>query len=665
MSKFVAIVGLLCYYVNNIYNGESMQKIHIALDLGGDSLKIAFAYNDNGNIRYGKLSNKSKLTQVAIPSLAYYDIDAQKWFFGHEIGKQSESFLTVVKVKDLISLLVDNEALSADADVNATYYRKNNHFPKFYFPSRRKMMEDFGEMVNKGMTFIVNGSTPETVCLNYFRYVYALVKERLTALQRALKVVFDEICVAIVHPSNVGDEYLNELTSIIRQTFGVNPTKVLSTNKSLAMNALIRNMVKNGDEFLVFDMGEESINVVRAGVVNGSVAIYGLEGHSYPLEIGGNDIDEAIFNYIENTITSRETIGTPSVGAQGHITESSVYDKQYLLMKDIKKAKVIFSKQVDDTEYFKDGVPVTLVRDLVIQRNLTSENVKESIGVSNNNGVARQILDYVVKELSLPINHDINKILLSGGLVETYSLLGYLKENLSKRFSKLQVLSFDDNVKSSSEYAILSYEDSVYAPAVGGAIISLNDIQIKTITSLSYATWVYNGDYKVLDIFVSRGTEFKDGSIFTTNIRLRNEGVPKNEEMFSTYITMDDVKKYGYERCWPITSDKMFVIGEPGTQSRRHAQRLIDLKVVSGGVNGKIYFTHNNHQCKLMPGSFITAKEGVIVDKNGRATPIIYNTTGPKYVEIQYLNSSMVHHVKATDIKICTNGLKTIMVSND
>ena len=88
-----------------------MEKVlNIALDLGGDTIKIAFAFDDDfSKITYGKFSCKSKLTQIAIPAIGYYSENEDKWYYGDQIAKQSDSFVTVVKIKSLISLLTKQD----------------------------------------------------------------------------------------------------------------------------------------------------------------------------------------------------------------------------------------------------------------------------------------------------------------------------------------------------------------------------------------------------------------------------------------------------------------------------------------------------------------------------------------------------------------------------
>ena len=83
--------------------------LNICFDLGNDTLKIVYAYKEGRGIHFGKF-NSAAINQSAIPSNAYYDEDNNKWYFGNEIDVvNTESFITVVKIKQLLLLLQNLE----------------------------------------------------------------------------------------------------------------------------------------------------------------------------------------------------------------------------------------------------------------------------------------------------------------------------------------------------------------------------------------------------------------------------------------------------------------------------------------------------------------------------------------------------------------------------
>ena len=640
------------------------KTLHIGLDLGGDTLKIAFAYRDDENIRYGKMVGENDLLQIAVPALAYYDISEGKWFFADEIDKRSpEEYITVVKIKSLIAMLSQPTPPTEDdlklkyapkaADKakllqklwqarlaiwrsNKKYYAEGEMFPKFYFPVKREALQNFAKMVELDMTFQAPGTTPRDVCSEFFAYVHKLVQRGKTALERKLGHTFQFTRLALVHPAKVGEDYLKELSDLIYEKFGQRPTKVLNTNKALALLAKHRNAAVEGDKFLVFDMGEESVSVVQAAIKNGEVSIDGVEGHSRPCAIGGNDIDEAIVHFLENRVNNRETFGTPSAGEEGHIREGSAYGKQYMLMKEVKKAKVIFSQMHGENDLFADGVPVTLRREVFVQCHLTQEDVKRSIGILGDTGIARQLAAYIADEVKRPINRGVKKVFVSGGTVETFALIDYITAYLQNVGSRVSVHTYDDNLVTGDDFSILSYEDSVFAPAVGGAIVSLLNIDVKTVFSLSYASWV-NGIQgsaaKHLAIFANRGEEIsaKGTEKYSDSFGVLGRGV-SGEEMYSVLWTEQDMAEQFAARAknsYTFSPDGRLDIGEINSPARRLAEKEdgVGLKLVSGGSGGKIRLWYNGQYVVLTSSLRLWIQEGISLDKYGNATPVVRNCT--------------------------------------
>ena len=130
--------------------------LNIALDLGSDTLKVAYAFDvaQTGAVFYGKIARKLLPTEVAIPAIAHFDEQRRTWKFGYDVDKgNNASFATVVKIKSLLNLLAAvqsenggrKQAVSIRAR-NMRFYREGKKFPKFYFPVSREMLADFNEM---------------------------------------------------------------------------------------------------------------------------------------------------------------------------------------------------------------------------------------------------------------------------------------------------------------------------------------------------------------------------------------------------------------------------------------------------------------------------------------------------------------------------------------
>ena len=636
-----------------------MQKVlNIGLDLGGDTIKIAFAYEGGDqSITYGKFSEKSKFTQIAIPATGYYNVEEKKWYYGDQIPKQSESFLTVVKIKNLVSLLTKQERFVWER--NKDFYYNGHEFPKFYFPTRRRMLDDFDVMVTREMTFTCEEYTPQQVCLEFFGYVKSLIDERRKELNKKRLGKFTTYKIAVVHPSNVGDEYISELSFLVNQTFGEYPYKILNSTKALSTYAFHRGAVDNGESFLVFDMGEETISVTRAGFINDQIFVDGVEGHNEPLELGGIDVDQSIVEYIYDAIEDRETIGSPSSGIKGHVFEQGVYGKQYLLMKDVKKAKIILSKPLREDSVFNQGVPVSLSWDLLIQRRFTREDFRKSVGLEDDAGVARKICDYIISEIARPINYDVKKIFLSGGLAETYSLIEYVEEKIKEKGLAVQVCTFDDGCEENDGFNVLSYEDSVFAPAVGGAIVALKNIIIKTILSLSYATWACVNGVKCLSIFAERGEEIGDGREFVGSYKAGEFGTLE-EELFSTHITKEMIIRNRDKGIWNYTPNGYLIIGEDGSPERARAEKDFALRRVSGSRRAKIMFKYEGEFCKILRSDNINFEEGISVNAKGVATPILRNVSDRnRVVAIAHVDKLLsMKLVRARSIEVVPYGLE-------
>ncbi len=636
-------------------------KLAIGIDLGSDTVKIAYALDSDGEVFYGKFAGGNAIVQIAIPAIAYYSEEDKEWLYGTDVERSAnQNFITVVKIKSLLSLLSSNKDESV-CESNEKYYRLQHSFPKFYFPIRKKMLENFAEMVEKQMAFIAPDYTPQMVCESFFKYLGDIIDEKTKKLQTIMGEAFSEVEISLVYPSHVGDKFAIELERLARKVFGNKIKKTLSSTKALAYYAKHRNLVGDNDDVLVFEMGEEYLSVVKACHIDGNLVTEGVEGHNLPLEIGGVNVDESINDFLEKGICSREIIGTGSFNGQRQIDEHSTYAKQYLLMKDIKKAKIILSRPLRENSIFNNGVPVSISRDLILQRKITRENLLDCVGVSNGTGVAKAVFDYIESELLRPGNSDVKKIIISGGLSETYGLTDFIKNKLKEKFAFVNVYTFDDNCEEGDEFSILSYEDNIYSQAVGSAIVALKNIEVKTVISLSYATWSYRGEQqKTLDIFVNRGQPIDDGREFFTDLSLGKDGVT-GEEIFSTIITESDIKERKYAGELGYSVNGKLLIGDDDSAYRRATIQKVDLKIVAGGPRSKIYFRYDGEPITILNDDVLEFIEGIRVDKHGKATPFIRNCSPKKRVEILWKDRHIF--ADARDIEIVFDNVSSFSVS--
>jgi len=424
-------------------------EIYICLDLGNDTLKISYAYENSAGESYGKLMVDDLVNHVAIPAVAYYDEDEKVWKFADELEHTSgKPFHTVVKIKSILTMFVKPES-EEGAEENLEYYTGKNLFPKFCFPERSKQEPLFSTLVEKRLVFKAPGFTPKTVCEAFFAHVKNIVEERVQALSENTGVTFAPIRnIAIVYPPKQGKQYVDELSRLVWHTFGEKPSHVLISTQALGLLAFHKKMINEGDRALVFDMGDETVSVSKIWLndneeISAGVLIDSREAHSKPAEIGGSDIDEKIAEFIDATIFDRESIGYPSSGEEGHIYENGLFVNQYLMMKDIKKSKT--AMPLAGTGMFKDGVPITVHREVLVQRLISESDFGDCVGTSMDNGVAKKLMEYIFDELRLAVNRDVTKIIFAGGMIETHGLLEYIKKQLYKEYPQIRVYKFEEN----------------------------------------------------------------------------------------------------------------------------------------------------------------------------------------------------------------------------
>ena len=615
---------------------------NLSLDLGGDSLKIAYAYLDeDGNKKYGKITASDSLVRVAFPAIAFFDDENDCWVYGNMVDRQQNaSFVKVVKIKDLLSLLLSKN--------NAPFY-EGHEFPKFFFPRNANAFDNFDRAIEEGKTFATVLS-PKDVCQNFFHYVKTVVDQRKKALEEKHSIKFDDsINISVIYPPKATKPYINELSRLVTEAFGQEPSKVISSTKALGTYVKHTKNMGGNYNLLVFDMGEEDISVSKMLITNsGDVLVDGVEGHMDPIHIGGINIDYAIAEYVENDIRERDTVGTPPANSSsgGHIYEDALVTKQYLFMKGIKKAKVILSRPFDEESVFLNGAPIGIFYEIFVQKRLTHDQISKAIGTADNTGVAKEILDYITNELSKPLNthltsnmdvvksnllYDYGFVVLSGGLSDTFSLREYIEDNLRNTFPLIKVLDLQTDGDAEDEFSILPNESAAYAASVGGAFIALYDEDIKTALSFSYGTWVDVDGNRCLDIFIDRGQILSNHNTFT--IEYGFSGTVEGERLYSTVVTSQDIINGSFRgrRLDIRTSDKgkrYLYIGEEHNDSYRDSIKdLFKLQTVAGGDDAKICALYNGQEIYQIcencskKTDFITVVQGINVDDNGRITP--------------------------------------------
>ncbi|MDE6293334.1 MAG: hypothetical protein K2L88_01780 [Clostridiales bacterium] len=615
------------------------QTVHIALDLGSDTIKIAYAYNDGCDYT-GKIVG-DPLTMTGVPSVAYYDAPEKRWLFGDEVDTVGDKpFITVVKICDLLRLLQPADSPKTQKS-NRDYYFKKTKFPKFYFPQRNMLTDDLDAAVRLDRAFSAN-ETPSQVCEMFFEYVHDLVVSRLTKLFKKSGAV-PEIVPCIVYPAFSDVEYVSELKRLVTRAFGVMPRTVMSMAKALCAYAKYSERMNKDDKSIIFNIGEERMSLVKVTFSERGISIDGVDGHSEPAAIGGKDIDDAVAAYIEGQMSGRETMGRPPCGEEGHLAESALNQKQYLFLKDIKSAKVVLGMPIYESRAFRYGVPISASRDLLIQRSITREQFEKCIGITDNNGVARKILDYIEGELIRPINSDVKKIFITGGPVETYGLIEYIRGAIEPRGVK--VLTFE---KPDEEYVgvkndgfnIMSHEDALYAPALGGAVASMCDMTIDMVLALTYGVRLFRvaGGGKVIPYFrvlVDKGTRIpSDGATYYTPKDGDKNGITTGDDsdesaamhIMSTHYSALDI---AHSRKAPLITycnsggENLLVVDTDNKTMLKKLQKEIGLRVLNGdidnmsggGAHARYYY--KGRRIRIIKEVYL--KFGVEIDGDGYA----------------------------------------------
>jgi hypothetical protein len=624
-------------------------ELYVCLDLGNDTLKISFAYENGRQETYGKLNVPDLLNQVAYPAAAFYDTDANRWLFAEELEKSdNKNFSTVVKIKEILSLITKQEDEEIEKR-NSEYYRAGHYFPQFSFPVKRKIARDFQYLVDNKLVFEVPAYTPRKMCEEFFVYMKKQIESRIQAFSKSAGVTFGSLnTIVIVHPPKLGIGYVTELSRLVKNAFGKTAhIKDITSTQALGLYALHKQLLSTEEKILLFDMGDETISVAKvwANEVSDETAEGKKMGilvdvpnaHLAPLDIGGCNIDETINAYLENAIHHRETIGSPSSGQPGHIYEDGLCSNQYLFMKDIKKAKMLMQKS--GSGMFGKGIPISIRRETLVQKMLTPDEFKGCVGTTDNTGVARAVLDYIKKELRLAVNKDVRKLLLAGGTVETFGLVSFIRDRLAGEYPHVEILTFENSLNDKNDFHIQFFETATYAASLGGAVAEMKNYSLDTALSYSYGTWLFNGkangNRKCLEIFAERGSIIsEDGQKFTKASKIslsqQEEIEVPNDEMYSTIISSKDIVQRLYGTQITYDPEGRVVIGDKNEPERLCAEKAIELRTVSGGT---LHYYYGNARVALFApdrGSkettpFIHYEEGFAVDKKGVAVPIFQN----------------------------------------
>ena len=640
---------------------------HVALDLGSDTLKIAYAFRVDDVEYTGKIVPSGD-SLTALPAVAFFDPDSKKWYFAEQVTQQqNKSYLTVVKIKRLLSLLQSKGRGKDDKkqrEFNAECYHKRSHFPKFYFPQDAAETTDFDALIKSQSTFVAEGHTPQSVCEAYFRHVADIVKKRVATLMKKHKVIDYTLSLSVVYPPHVGTEYVEELTRLVAEGFGSNYkiNLVYSMTKALSIYASEKELLHDKQKALIFNVGEEKTFVAKTHLFGSGtkkkISIDGVEGHVSAIDLGGNDVDRAVADYLEKIMRERETIGSPSPGNPGHIYERGLLHKQYLFLQDIKSAKIIFGMYDKDYELFKGGVTINASRELIIKLQLTHDEFAQCVGVGPDGETAIQgsfadkLCDYIGMELDGYLNADVTHIFISGGVVETYGLCDVVRAYVKAIRPDIAVGTFENDLSpvydpNGDGFEIFAHEDAVYAPAVGCAIASLNNVRVATVTSCTYGTDASGdfGDRIVFSALLDKEQDIPEKGRLAVNGYTVSSGSPAvTMFIFSVSLSRRDIdnRKFGFDKTDRVDYDSNGKLSLArlinfGSDNKRNQvyfekmQRKIGFRQRNEDKEARITFHYRGKRVQLVEitkyGSpaKLAFDAGIRIDSLGIATPYVKN----------------------------------------
>jgi|AGTN01.2.fsa_nt_gi hypothetical protein len=599
----------------------SPNRLKIAIDLGSDGVKTAFAFvNENGDVVSGKITPPPP-DDVTFPSLAYLDEASGVWSFGEKVFEGvRKTFKTVVKIKDLLTLLIPNEAEGDLSD----YYFNGREFPVFFFPKKKGPSG-----AEKLKTVFGAKETPQEVLEAFFKNLYEVsIGPAVENLRKKYPFLEEEVEFVPVYPAKAKQKYVEELKRLIESACG-KVADAISVPKAVGLFAYCDGALNNDCRALIADIGERDLSVAKIRTLGAGITVDGADAHNEPVEIGGENYDEALRAIIENKIAGREVIGRGTGGAGGN--ENGTHYQQFVLMNNIKSAK----KNFDEVFYpilFSSGVPIDSERDVTVEIRIKKEEFIDETA-ARPDSVSVKIAAYIISELSRPNDQDITRLVLSGGAAETAGLKVIVANALRLNFgSKISLVEFKKG-GNDDKFSVPRGEEVLYAAAVGGAISAVGKYVVKTVASLTYGIGLYpsfpleNGmRIKHFSVLIGKGAE-----------------LPKEELKFSTKVRCGDgkgttdsvsgIELFSTTETGKFTGQDLFPVFEPADPRRKEMIRRTNL------VN-------------------MGAEKGSGILRFSRAVPM-YFTFDVGFKLDQFGNVELFAENRDSDVSIKFDGMKT------
>jgi len=566
---------------------------NVAIDIGSKQTKAAIAYVDLAKTPY---AYPIKLVDGDFyPSLAYYNSADESWVFGPDVySKNLKEKQFIVKIQDLLDLFKHaNENVK-----NAPYYDEEQLFQKFYYPPL-KLKDNMDELVANDFTFYGN-CTPRELIISYLKDFIEKIKNSSTLEKVGYREGVDELSYTVTYPGNSELRYINELKSLVKEASGSNNVRAFNSTRAIGLCAIHNGIVGSAPfkNYLLVNVGAKETTVAKVSISkDGGMAVDDVQSHSAPSPVGGNAFDEAIQRIIFTKSCSRSVLGYES-DSQVPI-EFGNHTQQFNMMNLISQHKKLFNAKEYDEYFSQEGLKFMVMADCAVEVSVKREDLlsmcfNPSGAVTRGSGyIYNEFLDYIRKELSLPINQDLDGLILAGGGAEFY----YLSTLISALLNKIKSEKFEFIEFSKSG-------NTLYAPAIGTALYAAGAYNCQIKTTYSYGTYyVEHRDYN----------QYRYSEIVSMGEKLSCEGDTRFLKAIraSQAQYVNKITNSYYKVADPFFQGQE--IGMPGSKIRQSVEAKFGFSTI---IDCDIMFSQS------VPGTF-EIQEGFVTDPEGRATPMV------------------------------------------
>lgn len=353
-----------------------MKKVVFSFDLGSDTLKMGYAYEEGK----GAVADVLPLTDAssALPAVALYEEATDTWYYGVEaVSKAVDSQRPIVKIKDLLQK-AENETFLNGFDFENT---------------------------TVGYTFKSKTLSVKNVLQAFFKLAIVDLKDKAVSKLQIEDAEFTNK-IMFTFPNTASDASKNIVKELIES---LNYKIRALAEPVAAASCCLHEGIKLGNEVMVVDLGVLTSSVAIFKPNASTDDVLNLKKVSN-INYGGHHFDEVLYQYV--------------VEQSGKKEEITNYQK-YLLRDNIRKAKEDLCNGEEEVviEYQSDSlVYVNVTRDTFIQET-------KSIMVD----IAKRIVA-IIEE-----NSSIDQIILTGGTSNNKFLVQTIQKAIDAKAPNVKI----------------------------------------------------------------------------------------------------------------------------------------------------------------------------------------------------------------------------------